>query len=153
MKHWLYPQGQMVHQQSKIFYRSGAGKLKRCQWWNTDYTLEDKWFTSRVRYSTEVKQENLKDVSDITLIIPSGTNDSPAELDILKEWSRKTKKMSVMKHWLYPRVQMVHQQSKIFYRSGAGKLKRSQWWNTDYTLGYKWFTSRVRYSTGVEQEN
>jgi hypothetical protein len=45
-----------------------------------------------------VKQENLKDVSDITLNIPSGTNDSPAELDILKEWSRKTKKMSVMKH-------------------------------------------------------
>jgi hypothetical protein len=23
--------GQMVHQQNKIFYRSGAGKLKRCQ--------------------------------------------------------------------------------------------------------------------------
>jgi hypothetical protein len=69
----------MVHQQSKIFYRSGAGKLKRCQWWNTDYTLKDKWFTSRVRYSTEVKQENFKDVSDIRLIIPSGTNDSPAE--------------------------------------------------------------------------
>jgi hypothetical protein len=69
----------MIHQQSKIFYRSGAGKQKRCQWWNTDYALGDKWFTSRVRYSTEVEQENLKDVIDITLIIPSGTNDSPAE--------------------------------------------------------------------------
>ena len=58
MEHWLYPLGQMVHQQSKIFYRSGAGKLKRCQWWNTDYTLGDKWFTCRARYSTGVKQEN-----------------------------------------------------------------------------------------------
>jgi hypothetical protein len=36
-------------------------------------------FTSRVRYSTGVEQENLKDVSDETLIIPSGTNGSPEE--------------------------------------------------------------------------
>ena len=79
MKHWLCPRGQMVHQQSKIFYRSGAGKLKRCQWWNTDYTLGDKWFTSRVRYSTGVEEENKKHVSDETPTIPSGTNGSPAE--------------------------------------------------------------------------
>jgi len=46
---------------------------------NTDYILGDKWFTSRVRYSTGVEQENYKNVSDETLIIPSGTNGSPAE--------------------------------------------------------------------------
>jgi len=81
---------------------------------------------------------------------PFGTQDTVGDK---QSTTQKTKKMSVMKHWLYPRVQMVHQKSKIFYRSGAGKLKKCQWWNTDYTLGYKWFTRRVKYSTGVEQEN
>jgi hypothetical protein len=56
--------------------------------------------------------------------------------------SVSSKKMSVLKHWLYPRGQMVHQQSKIFYRNGAGKLKRCQWWKTDYTFGDKWFHSQ-----------
>jgi hypothetical protein len=71
---------------------------------------------------------------------------------------------------------MVHQQSKIFYRSGAGKLKYSQCFITDIFLVFllhscrisysagepfvpediisvSWFISGVRYSTGVEQEN
>ena len=153
MKHWLYPQEQMVHQQSKIFYRSGAGKLRRCQWWNTDYTLGNNGSPAEQDILQKWSRKTKKDVNDETLIIPSRINGSPAEQDILQEWSRKTKKMSVMKHWLYPRVQMVHQLNKIFYRSGAGKLKRCHWWNTDYIREEKWFTSRVRYSTGVEQEN
>jgi hypothetical protein len=93
MKHWLYPWVQMVHQQSKIFYRSGAGKLKRCQWWNTDYTwtichrgynqcfitdivLVFLLHSCRISYSTG---EPFEDVRDEILTMPSGTNGSPVE--------------------------------------------------------------------------
>jgi hypothetical protein len=77
----------MVHQQSKIFYRSEAGK-NQCS--ITDILLVFLLHSCRISYSAGEP------------FVPEG---------IIR---------------LYPRGQMVHHQSKIFYRSGAGKLKRYQ---------------------------
>jgi hypothetical protein len=136
MKNWLCPRGQMVHQQSKIFYRSGAGKLKRCQCWSIDYALFITVIflvfllhSCRISYSAgePFVPEGIVSVSSLTSFYFSCS--TPVEY------------LTLLVNHL---SQMVHQQSKIFYRSGAGKLKICQWWNTDYALGDKWFTSRVR---------
>jgi hypothetical protein len=47
---------------------------------------------------------------------------------------------------------MIHQQSKIFYRSGAGKLKRSRGYSqcfiTDIFLVFLLHSCRISYSAG-----
>jgi hypothetical protein len=147
----------MVHQQSKIFYRSEAGKLKRCQWWNTDYTLWDKWFTSRVRGYNQCF------ITDIFLVFLlhsfriSYSAGEPFVPEGIISVPSKTSFMSVMKHWLFPRGQMVHLQSKIFYRSGAGNLLcwwticpggHSQCFITDIFLVFLFHFCSISYSAG-----
>jgi hypothetical protein len=57
----------MVHQQSKIFYRSGAGKLKRCQF-ITDIFLVSQLHSCRISYSAgePFVPEGIVSVSSLT---------------------------------------------------------------------------------------
>jgi hypothetical protein len=127
----------MVHQQIKIFYRCRAGKLKRCQWWNTDYAFSQCFFT---------------DIFLVFLLHFCRISYSAGE-PFVPEGIGKTKKMSVMKHWLCPRGQTICPRgcnqcfiTDIFLVFLLHSCRISYSWD-------KWFTSRVRYSTGVEQEN
>jgi hypothetical protein len=147
----------MVHQQSKIFYRSGAGTVYS----SAAHTIF-LWSLHYLSWSLTLRHTTMTSLQDhITMSKALWGKVQRNQWNHKKDrhyvqWSkdkeRRTNNMhndQKTKTRLYPRGQMVHQQSKIFYRSGAGKLKWCQWWNTDYALGDKWFTSRVRYSTGV----
>jgi hypothetical protein len=69
----------MVHQQSKIFYRNGAGKLKNNQCSITDIFLVFLLHSCRISYSAGEPFVPEGIISVPSLIISSGTNGSPAE--------------------------------------------------------------------------